>query len=252
MLIVTYHAVCERPSPVCATPAQLEADLSALSDAGFAFVSLDDCADWLGGLRSMPRRAAAVTFDDGYASVASRGVSILKRFSVPATVFVIADRVGGSNQWAGQWKSIPSMPLADAGQLRELAAAGVSIGSHTASHPALTEVDAEKLREEVEESADRIEQLLDTPVRHFAYPYGFAGPREIAAVRRRYRTAVNAESRLVPDGADPHDLNRVDCHDLRVAIHLRVYDSPLLDSYLAVRRGFRGLRRRADRLLGHI
>jgi peptidoglycan/xylan/chitin deacetylase (PgdA/CDA1 family) len=250
VLIVTYHAITGPASPVCCPPEQLDADLAALGDAGFSFVSLDDCADWLAGRRTMPARAVAVTFDDAYASVVTEALPVLTRMSVPATIFVIGGRIGGDNRWPGQWRSIPSMPLATLGQLREAAAAGMALGSHAWTHPALPAIDAVELQDEVVQSASRLESLLGAPVRHFAYPYGMRGRREVEAARSTYRTAVNARARAVAAGDDPCDLCRIDCHDLRVAIRLKLFASSALDPYLALRRGARVARRAAERLRG--
>ena len=248
MLIVTYHAIIGPASPVCCPPAQLESDLAALQGAGFTFVSLDECADWLAKRKALPARSIVVTFDDGYASVVSNALPILSRFRVPGTVFVIGHRIGGDNHWPGQWKSIPRMPLADSSHLKEAIAAGLTIGSHSWSHPMLTDLDAEALQDELVASAERIEQVLQTPVQHFAYPYGIRGPREIAAARRRYRTAVNANARSIAAGADPHDLCRIDCHDVRVAIRLKLLDDLTMNPYLATRRALRVSRRGVERL----
>lgn len=250
MLIVTYHAIASPSSSVCCPPAQLEEDLRRLADAGFRFVSLDECADRLSGVGQLPPRSIAVTFDDAYASVLSDGLPILLRFRVPATIFAIVSRVGGDNQWPGQWRSIRPMPLASAQQLRDLADAGMTIGSHSLSHPVLTEVNPDVLRRELEQSADQLEQMLGRPIRHFAYPYGVRGAREVAAARRRFRTAVNATPGLVSDGADPHDLCRIDCHDLRMAARLKWFDASILGPYLAARRGLRRTRRAVERVLG--
>lgn len=249
MLIVTYHAIGERSSPVVSTVAQLEADLTGLIEAGFRLVSLDDCAAWLAGRCELPARCGAVTFDDGYTSVVLDALPVLERLSVPTTVFVIGARIGTDNQWPGQWRSVPRMPLADAAQIRDLLAAGVAIGSHTWSHPDLPCLDEESLRAEICDSADRLEQVFAQPIRHFAYPYGHRSEREIAMARTRYRTAVNAQPGLVARGADPHDLNRVDCQDLRIARKLRLNDPPLLAPYLTARSRLRRVRRRIDRML---
>jgi peptidoglycan/xylan/chitin deacetylase (PgdA/CDA1 family) len=249
VLIVTYHAVVAPASPVCCPPLQLEADLTALGDAGFTFVSLDEVAEWLMGTRTLPARSIAVTFDDGYASVATNALPILVRFRVPATIFVIGERIGRDNQWPGQWKSIAPMRLAGTNQLQELIVAGVTIGSHSWSHPVLSEIDDESLSREVDKSADRLEQILATPIRHFAYPYGRRGQREVAATRRRFRTAVNSAARLVTAGADTHDLNRIDCHDVRVAIRLKLLDDVAMSPYLMARRALRRTRRAAERFL---
>lgn len=250
MLIATYHAIASPASPVCCPPAQFEADLAALLDAGFIFVSLDDCADWLTGSKMLPKRAIALTFDDAYASVVTKALPVLTRFRLPAVVYVIGQRIGGDNRWPGQWPSIPTMPLAAVGQLRELVASGVTIGSHSWSHPVLTDVDNQALAAEVNHSADRLEQMLGTPVQHFAYPYGLRGPREITAARQRFRTAVNAEARILTRDANPHDLHRVDCHDLAVAVRVKLFDPFALGPYLTVRRHLRTFRRGVERMIG--
>ena len=68
------------------------------------------------------------------------------------------------------------MPLLDAGALRELVAAGVTIGSHSWTHPRLTALDAAALHDEVVAAADRLEQLAGVTVSHLAYPVRPDGP----------------------------------------------------------------------------
>jgi peptidoglycan/xylan/chitin deacetylase (PgdA/CDA1 family) len=244
VLIVTYHDIAESPSPVAVTQDQLESDLDVLGEAGFTWVTLDACADWLDGTTSLPPRTAVITFDDGYASVATRALPALQRRRVPATVFVIAGRIGGDNQWPGQWPTIGSASLLDAGALRELTSAGLTLGCHSLTHPRLTSLDDASVAREVSEAADRLEQAAHVPVRHFAYPYGDRGSREIAAARRRYRTAVSASPGLVSRSSAPHDLPRFDAHDLRVAARLKLLTTSLLGPYASARRILRYTARR--------
>jgi peptidoglycan/xylan/chitin deacetylase (PgdA/CDA1 family) len=236
VLIVTYHDISESASPVTVTPRQLTTDLEALAAAGFTWASLDDCADWLAGTITLPPLAAIVTFDDGYASVASAALPVVQRLRVPATDFVVAGRIGGDNQWPGQWPSIGRAPLLDVGALRELTAAGVALGCHSLTHPRLIELDDAAAATEISEAADRLEHLAQAAVRHFAYPYGVRGSREVAAARRRYRTAVSAACGLVDRECDPLDLPRFDAHDLRVAMRLGLLKTRWLGPYAGARR----------------
>jgi peptidoglycan/xylan/chitin deacetylase (PgdA/CDA1 family) len=236
VLIVTYHDIAESTSPVTVTPRQLTNDLEALAAAGFTWASLDNLADWLAGAITLPPRSAIVTFDDGYASVASAALPVLQRLRVPATVFVVVGRIGGDNQWPGQWPSICRARLLDTGALRELAAAGVALGCHSLTHPRLTSLDDAAAATEIIEAADRLERVAQAAVRHFAYPYGARGPREIAAARRRYRTAVSASCGLVARESDPLDLPRLDAHDLRMAMRLGLLKTPWLGPYAGARR----------------
>jgi peptidoglycan/xylan/chitin deacetylase (PgdA/CDA1 family) len=49
---------------------------------------------------------------------------------------------------------------------------GISFGSHTASHPALSRLSADQSRVEILKSKKAIEERLNIPVRSFAYPRG--------------------------------------------------------------------------------
>jgi peptidoglycan/xylan/chitin deacetylase (PgdA/CDA1 family) len=56
--------------------------------------------------------------------------------------------------------------------VREMAAAGMSIGGHTVNHPVLSRLTAEEQEEEVAGCARRLQQELGSPMRSFAYPNG--------------------------------------------------------------------------------
>jgi peptidoglycan/xylan/chitin deacetylase (PgdA/CDA1 family) len=96
-------------------------------------------------------------------------------------MFIISDRLGGLNEW----DEGPRWPLMSAGQVGELAAAGMEIGSHGATHVRLAGVDSAQLEAEVSGSKASLAELVGAPVRGFAYPYGSMD----AAARRAVRDA---------------------------------------------------------------
>lgn len=74
--------------------------------------------------------------------------------------------------------------------LAEMVAGGVTVGSHTRSHALLANETPQVLRDEVEGSRTELEQRLDVPIRHFAYPDGRFNASAIQAVADAgYRTA---------------------------------------------------------------
>ena len=247
MLIVNYHAVGPERSPITCTLDDLRSDIRGLRDAGFEFVTLDQCADWLEGSAPIGSRAVAITFDDGYASVARLAVPFLAAESVPCAVFVIAGRLGGDNRWPGQWKSVPTLPLVDRALLAEMIGGGVSIGAHTSTHPVLPFLDDAAARREIVDAAARLEDLTGRPVRHFAYPYGLKSNRDAALAGERYRLALSTTPALVGRTATRVDVPRVDCHDVRIALRLGLAAGHLFPPYLAVRAALRRLRRRVAR-----
>jgi peptidoglycan/xylan/chitin deacetylase (PgdA/CDA1 family) len=63
----------------------------------------------------------------------------------------------------------------DWGQLAEMAHAGMEIGSHGLSHSSLGKWPDGRAREEIVKSKEVIEQRLNIPCRHFAFPFGARG-----------------------------------------------------------------------------
>jgi peptidoglycan/xylan/chitin deacetylase (PgdA/CDA1 family) len=86
-----------------------------------------------------------------------------------------------------------------------------SIGGHTASHAALVTLDQSSARAELANNRSYLENLLQLPVRHFAYPYGAFGPREEQlASDVGFRTAVTTEhARLYDSKVNQFALPRV-------------------------------------------
>jgi peptidoglycan/xylan/chitin deacetylase (PgdA/CDA1 family) len=59
----------------------------------------------------------------------------------------------------------------------------VEIGAHTVNHPVLAGLAPGTQRREIEESRDVLQQLADSPVDSFAYPYGSPADYSSATVR---------------------------------------------------------------------
>ncbi|MDX1732984.1 MAG: polysaccharide deacetylase family protein [Halioglobus sp.] len=77
----------------------------------------------------------------------------------------IENRVGGA----------PADLMMSNDQVRHLADSGVEIGAHTVNHPILTSVPDFEARSEISASKTYLEDVLQRPVRAFAYPNGRPG-----------------------------------------------------------------------------
>jgi len=95
-------------------------------------------------------------------------------------------------------------------ELRELGQQGVEFGAHTRCHVALTQVDEQRVRDEIRGSLDEVKQELGYRAPTLAYPYGLNN----ALVRRVAREEGCALAFTVEDGlnqpghADPMALRR--------------------------------------------
>jgi O-antigen biosynthesis protein len=217
--ILMYHSIADDPLRAfrrfAVAPAQFAAQMRCLIAAGFQTVSVAELVEARQGRTILPPRPVVLTFDDGFSDFYWNAAPILSRFGLGATLYVVAGLAGATSAWLGARSNGGAQKLASWAQLRDLAANGVEIGSHTVSHPALDLVTTSTARSEIVESKRMIEDRLGRPVETFAYPYGFQSPRVRALVEEAgyasacavaYRTSCDADDRfalprhIVPGG----------------------------------------------------
>ncbi len=242
--ILAYHAVADlAKDPVLAEygvpPALFAAQLDDLTEHGWEFVDLDAVLAALDGGAPLPRRALLLTFDDAYTDLLEVACPLLRARGIPAVVFAVADRVGASNTW-DQPKGAAPLALLDAEGLRAVAAQGVEVGSHTATHRSLRSLEGGELGAELAGSAATLEGLGLPRPRAFSYPYGAAGDALAAAVREAGYEVAFTTAWGEPRGADRHLLPRTEVHagdtprKLRLKLAAAGWPGPARDGFLTV------------------
>lgn len=198
-IVLCYHALSRTwEADLSTTPERFERQLELLVSRGYRGVSFTETVN------DAPNgRTVAVTFDDAYRSVIELGLPILERLGLPATVFAPTDFIGserpmkwlGIDQWLGGPHESELMPMSW-GELQALAEAGWEIGSHTGSHPHLTQIDDDTLTDELTRSKAACEDHLGIPCTSLAYPYGDFDARVVKMTASAgYRTAATLPSR---------------------------------------------------------
>jgi peptidoglycan/xylan/chitin deacetylase (PgdA/CDA1 family) len=143
------------------------------------------------------QRAVAITFDDGCETDLLVAAPRLQERGFGATFYVVAGFVDRSGFLTGP-------------QVRQLAELGFEIGCHSMTHPYLTDLDDGRLRVELVEAKDRLEQMTGRPVAHFSCPGGRWDER-VARLARESGYASVATSRVGANGLadDRYRLARV-------------------------------------------
>ncbi len=154
------------PAYFC-TDAAFEDQMSYLVGEGYHTISLDDFLDCQAGKKSLPPKPIILTFDDGFASNYQYAFPILKKYGLTATIFVTLDPNCRNFQ---KWSKV-DRPLTHE-QIQEMSDYGISIESHSMTHPYLSRLAPQSARWELEESKRRLEEILKKPVQYIAIPSG--------------------------------------------------------------------------------
>jgi peptidoglycan/xylan/chitin deacetylase (PgdA/CDA1 family) len=177
--ILMYHQVGRFQSPKAHRAGychvrRFRAQMAYLRAFRYNVISLDQALDGLFNGGELPPRSVVLTFDDGYRNFRDHAFPVLRRHGFPATVFVVADLVGKSAEWLEGDRERP--PLMGPETLREVQGGGVTLGSHTSTHPRLSRLPEAERREQIFRSKAVLEDMLQNEVRHFCYPYGDYAP----------------------------------------------------------------------------
>jgi peptidoglycan/xylan/chitin deacetylase (PgdA/CDA1 family) len=216
LTILMYHRVAAIPPDTrypknFVSPAVFAEQVEALLAWGYEPITFRQWMAYRERTARVPRKPFIVTFDDGYADFATGAWPTLQRLKVPATVFVVASKLGRTNDWdSGE----PQTPLLDPFAIRELEAAGVEFGGHGFTHVALARVSPNEAREEIVRCHGALVALLREPPEVFAYPYSNQSGRVRQLVREAgFKCAVRGKGRLNWRWTDPFGLRRILMHD---------------------------------------
>jgi peptidoglycan/xylan/chitin deacetylase (PgdA/CDA1 family) len=205
VLVLCYHAVSETWSaPLSVAPDRLERQLRHLVDRGYRGATFHDAVH-----APQAPRTLSVTFDDAYRSVRDLAEPILSALGLPGTVFAPTAFIGsdrpmewpGIDRWRGDPHEVELTPMSWE-ELGALAEVGWEIGSHSRTHPRLTELDNPSLANQLSGSRVDCEEALGIECRTVAYPYGDVDARVVGAARAAgYVAAAELPPRLHPPSA---------------------------------------------------
>jgi hypothetical protein len=201
--VLLYHRLAGEFKPgqerLDVPPRQFARQMRFLRAAGFSFVRLEEVVAFHHQRAPLPPRAVLVTADDAY----SDATVVLSGHGDVHPVMFVPTRARTAH-WTDD------EPVADAGRLAALVAAGGSLGAHSRTHPDLTTLDAPGLEDEV---GGALADLGDATA--FAYPHGRHDDRVREHARSGSRVAFTTDVGRNGAGTDPWCLRRVNvkAHD---------------------------------------
>lgn len=145
-----------------------EENVKTLLDAGYTFITLEDLYKYNKGEISLPEKVIIITMDDGWSGCYTEAYNVLKKYNVPATIFIVNELVGTTDYFT--WE-----------QAKEMYDSGlVKIHCHGYSHIDYSNVSKEKLINDYTKSHKEIEKQLGEKIQKImAYPAGKSSQNSI-------------------------------------------------------------------------
>lgn len=206
--VLIYHRVGAGTSSEVDLPSSLFEEQMALLAADHHVVSLTHALAILSGEAPQGDAGAntvAVTFDDGTEDFVEHALPVLARHGIPVCLYAATHYIDAGDAFPWGARPLSWQALSDASSTGL-----VEVGSHTHRHLLLDRLPPDQVADELDRSTALLEQHLQRPARHFAYPKAVppsAGAD--AAVRARFASAALAGTRVNPYGdTDPHRLRR--------------------------------------------
>lgn len=139
---------------------KFESQMTWLSNNSYHTVSIQEID------QSSQEKQIILTFDDGEMNNFIHALPVLRRLNFKAYFFIIVDRIGQPGYMG--WN-----------ELRQLQDAGMMIGSHSLTHPILTNLKDDEVKKELYDSLQFLVDHIGDRVTTFSVPRGFCSDRVV-------------------------------------------------------------------------
>jgi peptidoglycan/xylan/chitin deacetylase (PgdA/CDA1 family) len=166
--VLMYHQVSAGRADFLTVPvAELERQLAYLGRRGYRVISCRELLAGLAGQVPLPPRPVVLTFDDGYLNNAQLLAPLLRKYRVPATIFIPTKFMGRTNEWDGGGE-----PLMDVPTLRALDPDLVELAPHSHAHVSYRHQALAAIDQDISTCLATLAQHQLPYVPVLSYPYG--------------------------------------------------------------------------------
>lgn len=230
--ILLYHCVDAAPqNDYWIATDEFDAQMQTLRQNDYESVSMKDVYNYETYGTKLPKKPVVISFDDGCKNLYTEAYPILKKHHYIAEIYLIADAVGDiESERINSGKGGDPTKLGEMGEtsiteyliwpeIKEMADNGIEFGSHSKSHPLMSELNQVNLSHELLYSKLAIAANIGKNITSFAYPFGDgAGKKEIHNLLAKYgfTTAVAANGGILQtDSVDLLNIPRVSIYGVK-------------------------------------
>jgi len=221
--VLLYHRVgtpedCKRPVS-CITVEEFGEQIRYLSKSGYYFASISEIVDYVEGKRVLPSKSVALTFDDGYANNYIYAFPVLKKYGAKATIFVNTCFIGREVALKVALNTFLEVPEQSAdvvyrflswNEIEEMHKGGIDFQPHGHTHPDLSKLEKNLVREEIIKSKEMLEKTLGKEGEFISYPFGRYSKRVISILKEQgFKAGVAVRPGIAKPGMDLYALPRM-------------------------------------------
>ena len=173
--VLLYHQIGDLPNTYtnlncfCRTD-EFYRQMEFLSTSNYKVITLTKAVDIIFNKKLIDDKFIVLTFDDGCEKFYDVTFPILEKFNFPSTVYPVVGFLGKYASWSAIYN--PELKILSKRMLIELNKLGVEVGAHTMDHVKLTHIKRNDAINQVQNSKETLEQLLEQNIHSFAYPHG--------------------------------------------------------------------------------
>lgn len=240
--IITYHSIDRSGSVISTSPDIFRAQMRFFRENDYRAISLEKLIGYFREKNDFPKKSVVLTFDDGFENFYTDVFPILQNYEFSATVFIVTDFCGKTNNWQGNITGIPCAKLLNWQEIKELSDAGIEIGAHSKTHPRLSKLSLLEAEKEIADSKKQIEDRIGKSVGSFAYPYGDFNHCLKELTAQHFAAACSVKLGKMNAKSDFYALERLDSFYLKQQqVFHSIFDQKF-DFYIGLRKILRDLK----------
>ena len=152
--------------------ANFKEQMKMLADSGYHTISPDQLYNYLSTGAALPTKPILLTFDDTDLEQFTIAKPEMEKYGFRGTYFIMT-------------VSLDRPRYMSKAQVKELAAAGHTIGSHTWDHKNVKKYTAADWTIEIDKPTRQLEAITGKPVKYFAFPFGLWNKEAIPQLKER-------------------------------------------------------------------
>ncbi len=163
-----------------------------------------------GALPEGSRALVGLTFDDALLSVKENAIPVLAELGLQASVFVPTGYLGRRPEWPMDRNCLDENDVVmNEQQIAAIARDGFEIFSHSVSHCVLTNLEGDRLSEEMVQSKQTLERIVGHKIPGVSYPYGAHNKKVCESARQAgYQYGFTIEPHPVEPTTDNLQIGR--------------------------------------------